>query len=303
MSGIAPFKFWLIVLGTAGVAAYSFWFGFKAWRKERIVQDTPTSKVRSAAQGYVELTGFAVALPDSQTRGPLTGLPCAWWRYKVEGRSRGGRSRSWTTVQSDTSAAPIMLDDGTGQCLIDPRGAEVYPGANSVWYGPSSWPEIYIPKGSGIFDWLVDTFIVDRYRYTEHRLMLREPLYAIGALRNVGGISVESPDAAVAQLLRDWKADQGRLLARFDLDHDGILSSAEWQRARASARDEVQSARAAEPAKPRLSVLANPTDNRAFLLAASDEETLARRLRHRAVAGIAVFLTAVAALARMWTDL
>ena len=49
----------------------------------------------------------------------------------------------------------FLLDDGTGQCLIDPRGAEVFPGATNVWYGPEAWPQGRIPDGSGVFGWLV----------------------------------------------------------------------------------------------------------------------------------------------------
>jgi hypothetical protein len=126
MSGYR-FKFWLIVAGLAAGAVYSFWYAFKAWRKNRVIEDTPTSRVRSAAQGYVELSGQGILPADSHNRGPLSGIPCAWWRYKVEERSSAGRSRSWSTVDSDTSTEPFLLDDGTGQCLIDPCGAEVFP--------------------------------------------------------------------------------------------------------------------------------------------------------------------------------
>jgi hypothetical protein len=107
------FKFWLIVVGLAGAAVYSFWYAFKAWAKNRVIEDTPTSRVRSAAQGYVELSGHGVQPPDAQNKGPLTGMPCTWWRYKIEERRYSGRSRSWTTVQIDTSAVPFLLDDGT----------------------------------------------------------------------------------------------------------------------------------------------------------------------------------------------
>ena len=145
------FKFWLLVVGLAAGAVYCFWYAFKAWAKNRTIEDTPTSRVRSAAQGYVELIGHGLPVPDAVNKAPLSGLPCAWWRYKIQERRYSGRSRSWSTVQSDTSDKPFLLDDGTGQCLIDPRGAEVFPGATDVWYGPTEWPEVHIPNGTGIF--------------------------------------------------------------------------------------------------------------------------------------------------------
>ena len=293
------FKFWLLVAGLAAGAVYSFWYAFKAWRKNRVIEDTPTSRVRSAAQGYVELSGHGILPADSQNKGPLTGMPCTWWRYKIEERRYAGRSRSWSTVQSDTSATPFLLDDGTGHCLIDPRGAEVFPGVTDVWYGPSEWPEVHIPNGTGIFGWLVDSFVTDKYRYTEYRLQPHEQVYAIGAFRSLGGASVQDPDAAAAELLHAWKRDQAALLARFDSNHDGALSSAEWEQARAAARRQVIEGRAAEVRPPSLNVLADPMDGRSFLLAASDGESLARRFRRRALAGIGGFVGSSVALTWM----
>jgi hypothetical protein len=301
MSGAAPFKFWLLVLGLACATVYSFWYGFKAWRKNRVVEDTPTSRVRSAAQGYVELTGHGLALPKAQNKGPLTGQPCTWWRYKIEDRGSSGRSRVWSTVQSDTSAAPFLLDDGTGQCLIDPQGAEVFPGATDVWYGGTEWPEVRIPDGAGIFGKVVDSLLTGRYRYTEYRLQPHETLYAIGTLRSLGGVSVDGPERAAAELLRDWKQDQATLLKRFDTNHDGVLSGEEWDGARAAARRQAVEKLGAEPQAPGLHVLSNPTDGRAFLLAACDGETLARSLRRKAIGGIAAFIGSCAALTWMLT--
>jgi E3 ubiquitin ligase len=297
------FKFWLIVIGLAGAAVYSFWYAFKAWAKNRVIEDTPTSRIRSAAQGYVELSGRGVLPPNSANKGPLTGIPCAWWRYKIEERGYAGRSRSWSTIQSDTSAIPFLLDDGTGQCLIDPRGAEVFPSARDTWYGASEWPEMHIPNGTGVFGWLVDTFVTDKYRYTEHRLPLHEHVCALGAFRSVGGVGAEDPDAAVSDLLREWKHDQTALLARFDSDHDGTLSSGEWEQARAAARKQVLERRTTQAPPPSMNVLGDPTDGRAFLLAASEGQSLARRFRRRALAGMGGFVGSSAALTWMLTHL
>jgi hypothetical protein len=295
MSGTL-FKFWLLVAVLAAAAAYSFWYAFKAWAKNRAIADTPTSRVRSAAQGYVELSGLGVLPADSHNRGPLTGMPCTWWRYKIEERSSFGRRRSWSKIDDGTSEAPFLLDDGTGQCLIDPRGAEVFPGASNVWYGLEAWPQGRIPDGTGVLGWLTDHFVTDKYRYTEYRLQPREHVYAIGAFRSMGGVSVDSPDDAAAEILHTWKKDQAALLARFDSNHDGTLSSAEWEQARAAARRQAQEVRVAEEKRPSLNVLEDPMDGRSFLLAASDGASLAQRFRRRALAGIGAFVGSSAAL-------
>jgi hypothetical protein len=295
------FKFWLFVMGLAAAAAYLFWYAFKAWAKNRVLEDTPTSRVRSAAQGYVELSGHGVPPPDSHVKGPLTATPCTWWRYKIEERSRTGRSRSWCTVDSGTSTDPFLLDDGTGQCLIDPRGAEVFPGATNVWYGPEAWPQVRIPDGKGFWGWLTDHLLTDRYRYTEHRLELRGHVCALGAFRSLGGAGVEDPEDIAAQLLHEWKQDQKALLSRFDANHDGTLSAAEWEQARAAALKQAVEQRSTEIRAPSLNVLADPADGRSFLLAACDGKSLARRLRRRALAAIGGFLASSATLTWMLT--
>jgi hypothetical protein len=132
-------------------------------------------------------------------------------------------------------------------------------------------------------------------------LELGKHVQAIGVFRSLGGASVEDPDVAVTNLLHDWKQDQAALLARFDTNHDGTLSPAEWEIARAAARRQVQGARAAEVRPPSVNVLADPMDGRAFLLAGSDGESLARRLRHRALAAISWFVGSSAALTWMLT--
>lgn len=303
MHGPDRVKLWLLTAALAGATVYSLYYCFVSWRRNRVVGDTPTSRVRSAAQGYIEFTGRGRMTPNKENKAPLTGLPCTWWRYKIEERS-GSRSRSWTAVQSGTSEEPFLLDDGTGQCLIDPRGAEVFPNTRDVWYGSSDWPDgVRIPSGGGVLGWCLDALATGKYRYTEHRLEPHERLYAIGSFRSLGGVRVESPDRAVAELLRDWKHDQASLLARFDTDHDGVLSAVEWDRARAAAREQVVAAAGAEAEAPGLNVLSKPEDGRAFLLAASDEQTLARRLRRQAAAGVIGFIASASALTWMLTRL
>ena len=295
-----PFKFWLIVAGLAAAAVYSLRYACKAWASSRAIEDTPTARVRSAAQGYVELCGRGLPAADSSNKGPLTGIPCTWWRYKIEGRRYSGRSFSWRTVDSGMSCEPFLLDDGTGQCLIDPRGAEVLPVATDRWYGPTEWPQGRIPDPTGVLGWLADAFITDKYRYTEYRLQPHEKLYAIGAFRSLGGAGgAAGADDVAAELLHAWKQDHAALLARFDTDHDGAISSAEWERARETARREAQARCAAEEREPVVNVLAEPMDGRAFLVSASDGESLARRFRRRALFGSAGFVGSAAALTWM----
>jgi hypothetical protein len=285
MSGHGQNPLPFLLIGSAIGAIGSFWFAHKKWRENRMVADLPTSRVRSAAQGYIELTGHGVMLPNKTTTAPLTRKPCTWWHYTIV----DNRSKSRTMVDRATSEAPFLLDDGTGRCLIDPRGAEVFAVAKDVWYGATEWPEVRLPAGDGLVGKLTDLlFSGGRYKYTETRLQPNETVCAVGAFRTLGGVSVDDPEAAAAALLHDWKRDQKTLLQRFDRNHDGVLDGEEWEQARAAARREITEHMVVKPQAGEFPVLSQPPDGRAFLLSASDGNALARRLRLGSAALIAL---------------
>lgn len=286
---------WLIVPALLGV--WGFWYGFRSLAQARTVADTPASKIRSASQGYAELVGVGVLPPSVTIKGPLTGIECAWWEYRIEDRrDRRGDRNNWQTIDSQKSDTPFLLDDGTGQCLVDPQGAEVVVHESTSWYGDTPWPEVRIPDGNGLLERAVDAlFSGGRYRYIERRLSVAAPLYALGVFRTSGGASIRDPEDEVAAVLHEWKADQAGLLRRFDANHDGRIDLAEWEQVRAAARDQVMRQRSSEAPPPAVPTLAAPDDGRPFLLSGADPVTLMRRLRLRAAAGIAVFVAAAAA--------
>lgn len=291
---------WLIpALALTGAAAYGFWYGFTSLTKSRAIRDTATARIRSAAQGYAEFVGVGALPPKVTIKGPLTGLECAWWDYRIEERGgRDGRQRGWHTVDSLTSETPFLLSDGTGQCLVDPRGADVVPHVRTAWCGATPWPEYRIPPGQGVIGRIADVlFSGGRYRYVERRLNIAEPLYALGEFRTSGGIGVSDPDGDVAQVLHEWKSDQAQLLERFDANHDGKIDVAEWEQVRAAARAQVLQKRRAGEQAATVPLLGEPDDGRPFLLSAADPPSLALRFRLRAAAGVSLFLACAAALA------
>jgi hypothetical protein len=82
-----------------------------------MIEDTPTSRVRSAAQGYVEIAGRCRPLDGARNLAPLTQRPCVWWHFRIQKRTSSGppgkRRTSWRTVNSGRSEQPFLLDDGT----------------------------------------------------------------------------------------------------------------------------------------------------------------------------------------------
>jgi hypothetical protein len=93
-------------------------------------------------------------------------------------------------------------------------------------------------------------------------------------------------DEDVQALLSEWKKDQPKLLARFDLNKDGEINEQEWMLARAQARREVMKNRQEETKTfaDGLNVL-GPTHDRSrpYLLSAFTRKETAKRYRLRAM--------------------
>lgn len=283
-------NFWKVALALA--APLCLYFGFRNWRLARLIDDTPRSRVRSAAQGYVELGGRARLLPDTVNRSPLTGRSCAWWLYRIERANLGNRGSRWEVVDRGVSTEIFVIEDETGSCLVNPQNADVRPAETTVWYGAEAWPTGGFAAGPTAL------FGNRDYRYTEHRIIEAEFVNVIGDFRTVGGVQNTDVTGAVMQLLAEWKQDQPGLLRRFDANHDGVLSQSEWEQARVAARAQIER-RPPPPGDPKLNVLMQPQDHRPFLIASGDLHRLARRSRLAATGLTVAFLVAIGVLTKL----
>ena len=279
-----PFFLALAVGGSAGVLTGLYIF-FRRWRQQRLVEDTPAARIRSAAQGYVRLSGRAQAVDGKALRAPLTGRRCVWWTYRIQQRGRGGRdSILWRHDNSGTSDQPFLLIDQSDHCRIDPEGAEVEPSDRKVWYGNSADDIPPALWGGFLFG------LGQRYRYIEAILKEDTQLSVLGELRPAGGSMTNTITDEAAALLSRWKQDQRGLLARFDANHDGRIDAAEWETARAAALIDARHNMLQQAPEQRVCVLAKPRDRQPFLIAALSAGQLARAERWRATAGLALTL-------------
>jgi hypothetical protein len=246
------------------MAAVSFFAWMANYRRYRQIHDLPTSRIASAAQGYVELFGRCESLPASALASPLSATACCWHAWRI--RRRNSRDQ-WETVDSGRSVAPFQLIDDTGHCLVMPEGAEVLSGHTKTWR-----------EGER--------------EYTEWLLLPYTPLYAIGAFATTGADTVTAREEhqAMADLLAEWKSSPALLHARFDLDSDGQLDLREWELARLEARRELRRRRAEAPAARDLHTLQRPRDGRLFLLANELPERIGLRYRWWTWGHLALFL-------------
>jgi hypothetical protein len=286
---------WIAIALSALASLWGGWIFLQRLQQLRVLGDTPTSKIRSAAQGYTELYGVLQELADPALRGPLTGTPCVWWRYRIEEYQSGGKNSRWRSLETASSNNWLLLSDNTGECLINPAGAEIRAAIRQVWQGTQRHPLRF--DNSGRLAQLLRTG--RRYRYTEERLHAGEPLYAIGDFRShAPGLQAQGLQALQGALIRQWKEDFPALLQAYDQDGSGQLEEHEWQQVRQAALQqagEQQRQRSIEPARHQL---LKPGENRPFILSSHGEDELIRRFGWQAAG--AALLCLAGALALTW---
>ena len=260
----------------AAASAYCSWRTWRLVSNIRLIEDTPTARIRSAPQGYVELEGLGKLMDGPPIIAKLSSLPCVWFRYKIEERVTSlageGDHRRWETIEQGESTETFWLQDDTGRVVVDPEGAEITPRYKDIWRSGASLAGIAYP--GYVRSFLASSAGGRRYRFTEERINSGERLYALGQLKNISSYtSLPTVDEDVRALLADWKNDQPALLQNFDLNHDGKIDQTEWMLARAQARRAVMKSRrdATRSFADGLNLL-GPTRDRGALLEARTQQ-------------------------------
>ena len=248
------------------MSAVSFFAWLGNHRRYRAIHDLPTSKVASAAQGYVELVGRGELLDGEPVLSRLTQRPCCWYRFQIEEELDDNK---WKTIDEGSSNHHFRLIDETGQCVISPEGAEVISSDHRSWRD-------------------------GRFRYSEWLLLPKVVLYALGEFVTTSGNVASEQDerADIALLIADWKRDQQSLRQRFDLNEDGTIDLKEWELARLQAAREVRKQRATQlnAHVEGVHLLRKPGDGRLFLLANEMPDKLGQRYRWWSWVHLIVFI-------------
>jgi hypothetical protein len=263
---------WLGCLSAMALVSFFAWLS--ALYRLRMIRDTPTSKVASAAQGYVELAGRGHPFGDTPLISKLRALPCLWYRYQVERRST---KNQWETVDRGESPDSFVLRDDSGDCVIDPEYAEIVTKHFDQW-----------TEGD--------------YRYTEYKFIDNDSIYAIGEFRTRSvGIEFDSR-AELNALLAEWKRDLPALHARFDLDNNGEIDMKEWMLARQAAKREIGKKRIEALAQPDIHLLGLPRDGKLFLISNFTPDKLSRRYLCWSWAHLAIFFSTLGGISWMLSN-
>ena len=257
---------WFLSLGL--VAALSILAWLSALSRFRAIRDTPTSRIASAAQGYVELYGRGKPYTDTPLLSKLRQLPCLWFRYKIEQKEE---KDNYKTVDHGESWETFVLYDDSGECEVNPETAEIITVHHEQWH-----------EGD--------------FRYSEWLLLGSDRLYILGEFRTKSTALTFDSHAELNALLTEWKQDKTTLHARFDLNRDGELDMDEWMLARQAAKRVVAEKQLQAQTLPDTHQIDRPANGKLYLISNLDQQKLSRRYLRWAWVHVMIFLGTLAAL-------
>jgi hypothetical protein len=225
----------LVGWGTAALS-YAFLGAFEQLSLTRLMEDLPTSKLRSAPQGYIEIRGTVQPGGELLTC-PVCQRSCYWFQYfRDKGKERVTPARR----------IDILIDDGTGRCWLRPAGAELTSTRRR------EGAHAHICPGDPIY-------ALGEFRTTSSR----QAAAAAGAMHELATERVDRAHAAAVRQKLQWLKYDARRMAVFDVNRDGKLDEREHAAMAKVADQHVrrdQAKAAAEPPPPD-SVLAQPTSD------------------------------------------
>lgn len=239
---------WIACLGAISAISLLVWAS--SFRRNRAIVDTPTSRIGSAAQGYVELFGRTSSDPEFLTPNKMGSLPCVWYRQVVY---RKNGNDKWEEISREVSDGVFAVEDGSGRCMIVPEHAEIITTNKRTWYR-------------------------DNYKHVEEYLFPLDHLYALGEFVTLGGAGTHLDlKQDVAQLLASWKNDLSNLIQRFDLNSDGQVDMHEWELARRAAKREIERQHRDIGLHPGVHVMRAPANGQLYLLSNLSPQQLSRK--------------------------
>jgi len=254
---------WILDLAATAAGAFLIRRGFRLLREKNMIENVPSSPIRSVAMGLAEIKGQAPR--DGVTPAPLSGTPCLYYRYLVEEeRSRPKGGTEWVTVDQGASNVPFHIEDPTGRILVNPDGADIILGRDFQ----------KVERAGG---WLSR-----RKRYSEWRINPGDFVYVIGTVSNMRNI-VADDRARLQDRLQQVKRDPGAM-KRFDLDGSGTIDPQEWAGAVAVVKDDLLREQLARPAAaPQANLCLGKGDvEDTFVISDKDERSIASSLGWRA---------------------
>ncbi|MFC1722605.1 GIDE domain-containing protein [Nanoarchaeota archaeon] len=98
--------------------------GFIYMRQKKLIEELPTSKIRSIAMGLVEIKGKVMRQKDLLV-SPLMKKKCLWYKFLVEEYVSAGKHSYWKKLDHGNEFKYFFLKDDTAKVQIDPEKAKI----------------------------------------------------------------------------------------------------------------------------------------------------------------------------------
>jgi hypothetical protein len=175
------------------VGIFLFVRGFIMLRYERLIMNTPFSKIRSACMGLVEVSGIAKG-PQTIPAG-LTGQACYYYEAIAWQLRQSGKSRQWQKVADERLYVPFFVEDPTGSLFVDPQGAQLDIHRNfkdelgSSFFGSRDM----IPENISSFLLRNGVNGSEATKFEEYCIQPDDPMFVLGTLGQTSGTQQWTP--------------------------------------------------------------------------------------------------------------
>jgi len=204
---MADFRILIYALAGIIIGIALFINGLMSFKRKRLMENIPTSKIRSVAMGLAEIYGEIVAVRKKVISSPFSGTKCVYCDYKVEKLVSSGKSSHWSTIKKGGMGEHFFLKDDTGSILVSTEGANFDITKDNQYdthYGKKP------PKRA--IDFLEANGISTKGLLFKHRLRLTEKLLSPRDKVYVLGTAGDNPlveDASSADNTKDIMMQKG----------------------------------------------------------------------------------------------
>lgn len=131
LAGRYTWLYWPAMALLAGAGGFGLVVIANLLREAARRQDTPTSTIRGAAQGAVEVRGHVHFIPGRELSSHLLEIPCIAYTSKLEGKRAGETDDTLVDVKG---ACSFVLRDGTGEVFVPATFCHAGLAANVIDY-------------------------------------------------------------------------------------------------------------------------------------------------------------------------
>ncbi len=215
----------IAIMGAFG-GIYFFYRGFQTLQRKRLIENTPTSTIRGAAMGLVEVSGLATG--PYTIPAPITGVPSYYYRSVAWQMKRSGKNEQWEKVADESQHVPFFIDDNTGKLLVDPQGAEmdIHRDFSEVYSNSVFSSSLGVPPNVGDFLTRYGVDCDQKTKVEEFCIKPKNALFVLGTLSQNHGVAVSAtPVRTVVTDLPKFTAASPLLSFQTVFSHQGELSS------------------------------------------------------------------------------